>query len=66
LSRAPRTALESDQHDIAHERLKVDCFLAATQGFARDAETILNQYRSFIKPALHVLRFCRHERSFAG
>jgi hypothetical protein len=42
LSRAPRTALESDQHDIAHERLKVDYFLAATQGFARDAETILN------------------------
>jgi hypothetical protein len=40
LSRAPRTALESDQHVIAHERLKVDYFLAATQAFVRDAETI--------------------------
>jgi hypothetical protein len=57
--------LESDQHDIADERLKVDWFVAVTDRFARDAETILNQYRRVIKPALHVLRFCRYERSCA-
>jgi hypothetical protein len=65
LSRAPRTALGSNQHDIAQERLKVDKFLAATKRFAGNTKTIQNQYRRFIKPALHVLRFWRHERSCA-
>jgi hypothetical protein len=66
LNHAPRTALDREQHDIAHERLKVDKFLAATKRFAGNGKTIQNQYRRFIKHALHVLRFCRHERSCAG
>jgi hypothetical protein len=58
LSHAPRTALDGNQHDIAQERLKVDYFLAEAKRFARDAETIQNQHRCFIKPALYVVRFC--------
>jgi hypothetical protein len=50
MSHAPRTALGRDQHDIAHKRLKVDLFLAATTGFARKSLTLQSQLRNQGKP----------------
>jgi hypothetical protein len=46
LSRAPRSALGCDQHDIAHKRLKVDLFLAVAARVARNAETLPSQRRN--------------------
>jgi hypothetical protein len=43
INRAPRTALGRDQHDIAHKRLKVDFFLAATTSFVGEAVTLQSQ-----------------------
>jgi hypothetical protein len=50
MSRAPRTALGRDQHDIAGKRLKVDSPLAATTRFARKAVTLHSQLRNQGKP----------------
>jgi hypothetical protein len=66
MGRAPRTALESNQHDIAPKRLKIDLVLAATTGFEGNAEALPSHYRCFFEPALHVLRFCRFERNSGG
>jgi hypothetical protein len=66
MCRAPRTALDSSQHDIAPKRLKVDLVSAATIGFEGNAEALPSHYRLFFEPALHVLRFSRFERSSGG
>jgi hypothetical protein len=43
INRDPRTALGRNQHDIAHKRLKVDFFLAATTNFVGEAVTLQSQ-----------------------
>jgi hypothetical protein len=66
MNRAPRTALEREQHDIAHKRLKADFFLAATARVARDAETLPSRRRSTGKPCPARAAPTHYERSIAG